>query len=394
MVGITRLKNGKFQLQVRRKGLPKLDKVFESKDEALAAEAAAVRKQKPIPGDVTLNELWERYRVSREFSEKSEKTQDTEAGRIKPVLASLGEYSIKALEADTSLIYDYMDERARYISPRTKKKLSGTSIRLEVAALSALVAFAKTRKQVRENFVSGISRPVSKRRKRRIPPVEQGKVKIYARNSDERLAKAARFILLVRHLGCRPGELAQLRIRDINLTNQELVFRDTKNGDDRCVHITSEAAEMLHLQLGDVSDDSEFLFGTRSRSGAWVSYNYAYGINLLSEREVIGKDFHMHAGRREFISRAIESSVPLLTIKKQTGHKSVQALEIYDEGLSTAPEIRAELDRLASKVKQEGLLGAFEALGMTEQQRKKLLGMLNEDGWISFDDVAKVKKKR
>ncbi|MTD33409.1 tyrosine-type recombinase/integrase [Paludibacterium denitrificans] len=196
--------------------------------------------------------------------------------------------------------------------------------------------------------------------------------------------------------GCRPGELKELRKEDLRLEKRELTFRDTKNGTYRNVHITSDAAQMLYLQLVDTPDDSAFVFCTRARTGAWVPYNYSYGVKLLRKESVVAPDFRMHAGRREFISRAIESNVPYATIRKQTGHKSTQALEIYDEGLSTAPEIRAELDRLADKVQQESLVGAFEALCTTDEQRQKVREWLGEDkkNWVSFDGMAKRKSER
>lgn len=394
-MGITQLKNGKFRLQIRRKGFPSVDKVFESAEEAQAAETAAAKKQKPVQDGITLSELWERYHDSREFSEKAENTQKTERCRIKPVLEKLGEYSLENLAQDTSAIYDYMDKRSKEVSPRTKAKISGSTVRLEVAALSALVAFAKTRKLVRENFVTNISRPATKKRRRRVPPPELGKVQVFARSADPDIAKAARFVAAVRHLGCRPGELKKLLIEDLRLEQRELTFRDTKYGTYRNVHITSDAEQMLHLQLADTPDDSAFVFCTRARTGAWVPYNYAHGIDLLKEKSIVGPDFHMHAGRREFISRAIESNVPYATIRKQTGHKSTQALEIYDEGLSTAPGIRAELDRLGEKVQQESLLGALEALCTTDEQRQQVREMLGEDkNWVSFDDMKKRKSER
>lgn len=393
-MGVTNTKNGKFRLQIRRNGYPTVDKVFESKEEALAAEAAAMSKRKPakpVKADITLSELWERYSESREFSEKADNTQATERCRVQPVLEKLGEYSLKNLEQDTAAIYDYMDERAKEVSPRTKKKISGTTLRLEVAALSALVAFAKTRKIVKENFVSHISRPVTKKRRRRVAPAELGKLKLFARSSDPVIAQAARYIITVRHLGCRAGELCTLRVEDLRLDKRELTFRNTKNGTDRTVHITSDAAEMLYLQQADTPADSDFLFCTRSRTGEWVPYNYSHGVKKLRENGIVSETLHAHAGRREFISRAIEANVPYATIKKQTGHKSVQALEIYDEALSTAPEIRAEFDRLGDKVKKESLLGTLEALGMTDEQRRKVLKMLGEDkkGWVSFEDAKK-----
>jgi len=395
-MGITQLKNGKLRLQIRRKGYPTVDKVFESAEEAQAAETAAMKKQKPVQDGITLNELCERYHDSREFSEKAENTQATERCRIKPVLEKLGEYSLKNLEQDTAAIYDYMDKRSKEVSPRTKVKISGTTVRLEIAALSALVAFAKTRKLVKENFVTHVSRPATKKRRRRVPPSELGKVQVFARSADPDIAKAARFVAAVRHLGCRPGELKELLVEDLRLEQRELTFRDTKNGTYRNVHITSDAEQMLHLQLADMPADSKYVFCTRARTGAWVPYNYSYGIVQLKKNGIVGPDFHMHAGRREFISRAIESNVPYATIRKQTGHKSTQALEIYDEGLSTAPEIRAELDRLGGKVQQESLLGAFEALCTTDEQRQKVREMLGEDkkNWVSFDDMAKRKSER
>lgn len=383
-MSIIQLKNGKHRLQIRRKGFPTVDKVFENRADAEAAEQTALRKQRPSQGNTTLRELWERYADSREYSEKAENTRKTEASRIKPVLAKMGDYSLENLEKDTSLVYDYMDERAKATSPKTKKKLSGTSIRLEVAALSAIVAFGKTRKLVRDNFITHISRPVTKKRRRRVPAEEIGKVKLFTRHSDARIAQAACFVMLVRHLGCRPGELKLLKVKHINLAKRELLFLDTKNGTDRSIHITSDAAQILHLQLAEVPEDCELLFQTRSRKGRWVPYNYAHGVTILKEHKILGSDFIMHAGRREFISRAIESNVPLSTIRKQTGHQSVQALEIYDEGLSTAPEIRAELDRLADKVKNEELMGALSALGLTEEQRAQVNKMLqSEGGWVA-----------
>ena len=119
---------------------------------------------------------------------------------------------------------------------------------------------------------------------------------------------------------------------------------------------------------------------------------YANGVKLLRRLGVVLPDYHAHAGRREFVSRAIEGNVPHMTIKKQTGHKSTQALEIYDRGLSTAPTIRAELDRLAADVKDEGLLGALRALGLTPEQERKLAAMQGKDmtgsqNWVALQGV-------
>lgn len=367
-MSVTRLASGSWRVQIRRKTL-QVDDVYPTESAAREAEAAALAVHAESSDELTIRALWERYEKSVQFDQKATNTQLTERSRIKPVLAELGRYTLAHLEADTGPIYDYIDKRSRQVSARTKRRMSKAGVRLEVAALSAVVAFAKKRKLVRENFVKTISRPTVERRKRRVTPVEQGKLKLYATNTDLAVAQASRFLLLVRHLGCRPGELKELLIADVDLEAREVLFRDTKNHTDRRVHVTDEALGLLQWQLQGNPEECTFVFPTWSqRKRSWVSYNYSHGVNLLRDLEVIAQDMHAHAGRREFVSRAVEAGVPLLTIKKQTGHKSTQALEIYDEGLSVAPDIRAQLDALAAAVKDENLLAELKAAGMTDEQ--------------------------
>ncbi|SAK30924.1 tyrosine-type recombinase/integrase [Burkholderia multivorans] len=366
-MSIVQLPSGRWRLQIRRKTLT-VDELYDTREAAKAAESEYLQSPAKSTERHTIKELWERYEASTLFSDKKLKTQITERGRMLPVLAYFGSKTIFELEADTSIIYDYIDARLMTISQRTKRKLSNTSVRLEVAALAAVVEFAKRRKIVRENFVSHISRPATKRRKRRVTAQEQRQLQLTALNSDnEFLARAARFLLLIRHLGCRPGELKMLQTADLHLGNRELLFRDTKNHTDRRIHVTEIADMLIRKQLETVPDKCPYLFWTISKEGEFVEYHYRSGVDNLRDSGIIPKDYHAHAGRREFISRAIESNISLGTIKKQTGHKSTAALEIYDEGLSTAPEIRAAFDELAEKVKKEQVRGTLQIVGETEE---------------------------
>lgn len=382
-MSVVKLGSGRWRLQIRRKTL-KVDELHDSEEQARAAEAAYLGAHRESGQGFTLRQLWARYVDSEMFESKAEHTQRTERLRIQPVLAALGDCTAVELEADPGPIYDYIESRRKVISERTGKKLSGTSRRLELAALSSIIAYAKQRRIVRENFVSSVSRPATAKRKKRVTPIEQGKLAAFARNSDPFVARAARFMLLIRHLGCRPGELVSLRVDDVCLDRSELLFRDTKNGKDRRAHVTSDAAQLLHLQLLDVPDHCNWLFSTWSpQQKAWVPYNYASGVSRLREMGVISQDTHAHAGRREFVSSAVEHGTPLLTIKKQTGHKSTQALEIYDEGLSTAPGVRSELDKLAAAVRDENFISNFDAAGITPEQREKLLESIGKSTWVA-----------
>lgn len=379
----------RYRVQVRRKGFPTYDQVFSSREQAEAAQVHVLGEQKLVlkPGDITLNDAWERYRDSVDFSSKSDSTQKTEITRIKPVLAVLGEYSLLALQEAPRLIYDYIDHRSRVVSQKTRKTISGSSLRLEIAALSAVAMWAQRRKYIIKNFVRDVARPGLAKRKRRVPAVELGSLELTAIDFDEpRLAEAARFLLQLRYLGCRPGELARLLRADIRFNNKDVTLRDTKfKHEDRLVHMTPNATKWLQSQYTHAKEstaaDSPYLFSTRSRKkddgdNVWVPYNYSNGIKLLRDEGVLPADFHAHAMRREYISRAIESGLPYATIRKQTGHHSTQAIEIYDEGLSTAPEIRDALDAHEKSLNVEQFKGLLEAQGFSKEAVQKILASI------------------
>ncbi len=383
---VMQLSNGRWRVQVRKKGFPGFDKVFATEGEARAAETAVLGKQQAVhhTAEITLQAAWERYVESQDFHQKSDHTQRTESARIQPVLRELGGYSLKNLEQAPHVIYDYIDQRSKIVSVRTKHRLSPTTIRLEIAALSAVVIWAQRRKLVHSNFVRLIQRPGMSKRKRRVPSREQAALDNAVVNFQlPMLAQAARFHLLLRHLGCRPGELAQVLRKDILMAKKELLYRNTKyRGEDRRVHITDRALGLLDAQLKyalENEPDSPFLFSTKSRRGGWVPYNYSWGVKLLRGYGVVGEDFHAHAMRREFISRAIEAGLNYSVIRKQTGHHSTQAIEIYDEGLSTAPEICKELDRLDASLSDELFFASFENMGATPEMISELKARLSGD---------------
>ncbi len=383
-MSVYQLENGRWRVQVRRKGFPALDAVFATKRDAnlrqaqFEAECAAAAK----PADVTLRALWERYEASHEFQTKSEHTRKTEASRIKPVLDVLGAYALQRLEERPHLVYDFMDARAKAISPKTKRRLSPSSVRLEVSALSSVIGWAQRRRLVVSNFIKGITRPGQAKRTRRVPAVEQANLDMAVGQwSEPKLAEAARFALLLRRLGCRPGELAGVLRADLRMRDAELTFRDTKyKHQDRRIPLTQEALDLIDAQLRHAQYEcaaSPYLFSRRGvkdrEKEPWKSYGYSNAIKRLRDAGVVPQDFHAHAMRREFISRAIEAGMPYATIRKVTGHHSTQAIEIYDQGLAVAPDVRKALEEHQSKVSEELLLGQMEAMGLTPQQIESML---------------------
>ena len=392
---IHRLQNGKWRLQVRRRGFASLDRVFESRNEAIAAEQDYLKELRSAPsgGSLLLVELWARYVTSQSFEAKALTTRRTEQCRLKPVLASLGKYSLAVLEQRPHLIYDYIDARLKVLSKRTQRTLSQSSVRLEVAALSSVVQWAQRRKLLLSNFTKSIQRPGQAKRKRRVSSLELGKLEgAIAARDDIGVYEAALFLTLLRRLGCRPGELCRVARADVLLQSKEVVFRDTKyKGEDRRVPIADGAFSYVKMAYGHAVQrypESPYLFTSRSRATAdpqpFKPYNYAHGIRRLRELDVIPENFYAHAMRREFVSRAIEAGLDYSTIRKITGHHSTQAIEIYDEGLAVAPEVRNRLNLHEQEFSKEILLGRLEALGASPETLAQAHAALNNEELLPF----------
>ncbi len=385
---VIELSSGRWRVQVRRRGFPTIDRTVATREEALGIEKLAIPPKGLSQQRHTLREAWLLYSVSREFRDKPENTRRTESTRMKHVLAGLGDYSLANLVEHPEIIADWLDKRTLEVSERTGSTPSKTSIRLEIAALSTLGLWAVTRHMVTKNPAKGIQRPGLQKRKRRVPVAETAGISGAACSDDVKLAEAARFALLCRELGCRPGELAGLIRSDVEMGKSQSLFRNTKDPDvpggrDRMVHMTSDAIMLTDVQLRyamETFPDSAFVFTTRGRDGKYHGFDYAQVAIRLREAEAVGTSFHVHALRREFVSRAIENGIPLSTIMKQTGHRSLQAVSIYDEGLSTAPDIRAALDAHAKIVHDELDLAIlerhFKELGATPVQIEHYMATL------------------
>lgn len=367
-MGIQQLKNGKYRIQIRKKGYATVDKVFDTLEEAERVEAQHKNVlEKDNREHTLLRDAFALYKDSSAWLELAENTRLAYTQRMKPALEALGDYSLKVLENNTEIVRQHFDKRR-------KTGLSNESIRIEIAAVSAVIKFAVERELISYNFIATkVKRPRPNKRSRRVDVVEKAGLQ-KAIVEGGRIAMHARFNLLLGHIGCRPGELAAARKDDINLTKSEVLLQKTKNGEMRRVHLTQSAVSIVRAQLQYSEYDSPFLFTSRSREGVPKPYNYNNGMRMLRRHKVVEKTYHTHAMRREFISNAIENNVELTTLKKQTGHKTTQALELYDEGLSTAPAIRAVFDELDKKQKLELLITLAQQAGATKDDLQRMLG--------------------
>lgn len=329
-MGITKLANGRWRLQIRRNGL-RVDQTFPT--EAQAKEAwtkytGGKRRGRDVP---TLAEAWGLYAGSLDFLGKRERTQATETSRIKRVLGVLGAHPVTSVAAE---------DVERYIAKRLadSPKPSADAVRLEVASLSALMNFCRKKSLISANPCIGVARPSAAIKPRRMQQEDEGGLISLLSHSNPRFRFAARLCLLVRETGARPGEWAGARCDDIDFEKRAVIFRQTKyKAMPRTVPLTAAAEHLLADQLEDVHvknfeqfGASEFVFPAVGRDGAIRPLQYSAALRDMKKLGLIHPRVRAHTGRHEFISTLVESTdLDDSRIMSLVGHHSPASMEVY-----------------------------------------------------------------
>jgi integrase len=131
-------------------------------------------------------------------------------------------------------------------------------------------------------------------------------------------------IFLAMRSGMRLGELQKLDWMDVNLSQNVVFLRDTKNGLPRSVPLSNEAKAVLE-NIVPIQDRKGPVFRNKY-SGSKVSIHKAF-YKALALAGIA--DLHIHDLRHLFCTTAAQSGASILQIKAITGHSTLQQLSRY-----------------------------------------------------------------
>ncbi len=137
--------------------------------------------------------------------------------------------------------------------------------------------------------------------------------------------------LISLHTGARAGEIFNLKGADVDLQNDLLVFRDTKNKETRYAPMTEAVKNVLKKRVPD--DLSAYVFTGRDGkkitevSNAFQRVVDDMGLNkgVTDPRQRVV----FHTLRHTFASWLAIQGTPIYTIAKLMGHKSISMSERY-----------------------------------------------------------------
>lgn len=353
MATLVKTPSDTWKAVIRRTGWPTTSKTFRTKrdaeDWARRTEDEMVRGvfiQRSASERLTLEVALKRY-LAEVTPTKAAKTQQSEASSAKTLIASLGKYSLAALNPE--IISSYRNARLAEPS-RRGGSISSNTVRLELALLSHLFTVA-----IKEWHMGLPFNPVLNIRK---PSPGEGRNRRLAADEEHRLLAAINahcnpmlgwIVRIALETGMRSAEINGLRRSQVDLKMRVVRLTHTKNGDTRTVPLTQQATEAFKQALNNpirpIDTDLVF-FGEPGKDGKRRPYTFNKTWNTLKKKLGLS-DLHFHDLRHEAVSRFVEDGLSDQEVSAISGHKSMQMLKRYTH-LRTE-DLVSKLDKLRER---------------------------------------------
>lgn len=135
--------------------------------------------------------------------------------------------------------------------------------------------------------------------------------------------------------GIRKGELANLKLLDIDLSSRQIAIRKGKGGKDRIVPLTKKASEAIDRYLKDYRSD--LLAGRKDPGhlilndrGTKLGKHWAtWTINRYLKKCKIKKKVTTHTFRHTFATHLLKNKASIRVIQELLGHESLNSTQIY-----------------------------------------------------------------
>jgi integrase len=317
MANIRERETGKWQVQVRHRGMRPIAKSFNTKTEAVRwARLMESEIDRGVFVDrteaerCTIGELIDRY-LSEVTPKKKSARQEKQ--RLTAPKGYFGVFTPAALR-NTHI--------AAYRDARLAAGLAGATVVKELNSLSHLldVAIKDWGIALHANPAKLMRRPqVARDRDRRLLPGEETKLfAACAKSRAPMLTAAVRFAI---ETGMRMGEILALQWRHVDMVQRVATLPDTKTGDARQVPLSTAAVGAISSLPRHLKDGRVFWTWKRADSleNAWRRAVKSAGI----------EDLRFHDLRHEAVSRLFELGLNPMEVASISGHRTLQMLKRY-----------------------------------------------------------------
>jgi len=307
-------RNGKWRVEIRKKGSKGIHKSFIVKDDAIRfARETEVKIEQGLYQDLTLAKTTKLKDVLAQYRDRvsvNKKGYDQERYKINKIIRS--DIADKTLSQLTPIVlFEYIEQQKKlYTASTINKFITIINLALNFAERFLGISLNKNPlkfiKRLKESqFVGQV-----------IEPHEEALLLKHAEFSKLYWLKTA--IILGIDCGLRRGEILKLKAEDINFKNNTAVLRDTKNGETREIGLSQRAIQ--EIKKLPITIDGK-LFPCKRLD------TFSFYYNQLQRWSGVKKRFH--DTRHTFASRKATQGWSITEIAAQGGWKQLQVLKRY-----------------------------------------------------------------
>ncbi len=142
-------------------------------------------------------------------------------------------------------------------------------------------------------------------------------------------------ITLLAYSGIRNVEFCNLKVKDVDLGNNEITVTHGKNFKERITNISSECTNVLIEYLKHYPrEDNECLFTTLQKGNKLASADLRKHVKILAMKAGIEKRVYPHKFRHSLASNLLQRGANIVLIKNQLGHVFIETTMLYVRSLS------------------------------------------------------------
>ncbi len=311
---INRTKSKAYRVQIRRKGLKPISKVFNTKQLAINfAKRVESDNQLLQAFGQTYSKLTFKEVVSLYFDKSyTGKRPKEQRWKLDYWCSFIGEKKIA--EINKGDIVSGICELPKHYENSTINRFR--------AAVSGVFAFACKELDLPENPVRyAPSLPENNGRTRFLSEAER--TRLFKACKASKWDKLYLIVLLAITTGARKGELTKLRWNDIDFDRRTAYVATTKNGQPKVLPLTDSVIRELELFN---KNDSRLIFASKVKEEVAYCFTKPWK-KALEDADI--KDFRFHDLRHSCASYLAQSGASLLEIADVLGHKQISVTKRY-----------------------------------------------------------------
>jgi len=136
----------------------------------------------------------------------------------------------------------------------------------------------------------------------------------------------AGYIALLALTGLRCSEVANIKVKDVDVNKRIIHISMTKNGKSRSVYLTDSM--LAFIGRVPLKVDNPYLFAGKAKGKPLGSVRKTF-IKLLKRAQIDGNDVCLHTLRHSVASNLVSAGISLRLVQEQLQHKSIISTQRY-----------------------------------------------------------------